>query len=181
MGVGVGVSYKSVARLERLSGVILVSFFASQIWWSFESCSVLFTFLRWARGSRRLQIREAPCEEEQGNHRGDGGFSLCRIKEDVLEQLLDFSMSHIKKGHRGSGDDHLTTTHLGMYPSRHHEIRLPLSQLCKPPLQLLSSGQCGPHAIGVESPLPCREAQHRGLAPSWCPRRKGGQRWFRAG
>ena len=84
MGVGVGVRHKSVARLERLSGVILVSFFASQIWWSFESCVVSGgRSCGGPAGSRRLQIREAPCAAEQGNHRGDGGFSLCRIKEDV--------------------------------------------------------------------------------------------------
>ena len=43
-----------------------------------------------------------------------------------------------------------------IHPSRHHEIRLSLSQLCgvkkKAPLQLLSPGQCAPHSFGVESP-----------------------------
>ena len=62
----------------------------------------------------------------------------------------------------------------GAHPSIHYEIRLSLSQLCgvrekKPPLQLLSSGQCAPHSFGVEGhSLTPSGAQHRGLAPSWC-------------
>ena len=57
-----------------------------------------------------------------------------------------------------------------IHPSRHYEISLSLSQVCgvnEAPLELLSSGKCAPQSFGVQS-----------LS---LPRRKGGQRWLRAG
>ena len=77
-------------------------------------------------------------------------------------------------------------------PSRHYETRLSLSQLCgvkkkRPPLQLLSSGQCAPNAAWrVSSPHRGHSIEawlHRGAAmtPSTASQRRPAMvsRWLR--
>ena len=67
----------------------------------------------------------------------------------------DIHLSDMIRGDANRPDIILTESDMTeIHPSRNHEIRLSLSQLCgikKAPQQLLCSGQCAPHSFGAKS------------------------------